>query len=236
MRTYTARVTEIHLQPGRTNTRQGLFAGIACPRAAIPHPGQYTLAFNEENVLGAPLFYAGAAADGFRCAPSVPAEWKPGTPLTLYGPLGNRFRIPAGTTRLALIAIGESPARLLPLATGTLTTGAVALFTNAPLPQLPSALEAYPLDELPDALAWANFLAIDTPVERLQELRERLVDYDNNASIVPGQILVHTAMPCAGIGACGVCAIQTGRSLRTRQSAWKLACQDGPVFDLQDLI
>jgi dihydroorotate dehydrogenase electron transfer subunit len=38
-----------------------------------------------------------------------------------------------------------------------------------------------------------------------------------------------TEMPCGGLGDCGVCALTSGR-------AWKLACQDGPVFDIHELI
>jgi hypothetical protein len=36
-------------------------------------------------------------------------------------------------------------------------------------------------------------------------------------------------MPCAGLAACGVCAVQTRRG-------WKLACVDGPVFDLKEIM
>ena len=43
------------------------------------------------------------------------------------------------------------------------------------------------------------------------------------------QVLVLVPMPCGGMGECGVCAVKI-------QRGWKLACKDGPVFDLEDLI
>jgi hypothetical protein len=191
---------------------------------------------NEENILGTPLFFAGTVPDGFLCAPPVPIEWGPGSSLILYGPLGNRFQIPASTTRLAMIAAGDNLSRLLPLVGGISTAPAVALFTNAPLPQLPATLEAFPLDEFSAALDWAEFLAIDTPVEKLPEIKERLGGYFKGTPLISGQVLVHSAMPCAGLGECGVCAIQTNHTSHKRQPAWKLTCRDGPVFNLEDLI
>jgi NAD(P)H-flavin reductase len=41
--------------------------------------------------------------------------------------------------------------------------------------------------------------------------------------------LVVAPMPCGGLAECGVCAVTTRRG-------WKLACKDGPVFDLGELI
>jgi NAD(P)H-flavin reductase len=36
-------------------------------------------------------------------------------------------------------------------------------------------------------------------------------------------------MPCGGVADCGACAVET-------RLGWKLACEDGPVFDLIDLL
>jgi hypothetical protein len=38
-------------------------------------------------------------------------------------------------------------------------------------------------------------------------------------------------MPCAGIAECGACAVPGGG-----WGGWKLACQHGPVFDLNWLL
>jgi dihydroorotate dehydrogenase electron transfer subunit len=132
-----------------------------------------------------------------------------------------------------LIAAGDSPARILPLATGSSDTASakveVALYSCAPLPRLPTHLEAYPLEDLSEALEWADFLAIDAPADGLGELRERLALPGNHTPLPPGQVLIHASMPCAGLGDCGVCAVKTRRG-------WKLACKEGPVFDLKEVI
>jgi hypothetical protein len=241
MRTYPGRVTEIHLQPGRANIRQAPYAGIACPQGAIPQPGQYLLAVAEEDILGTPLYFAGPVPGGFLCAPPIPGDWRPGTGLVLCGPLGNGFHIPGEAKRLALIAAGQTAARLLPLAAGFHAPDAVALFTDAPLPPLPTSLEAYPLIDLGEALVWADFLAIDAPQEKLPEILEQLGAHSDGVFLDRGQILVETPMPCAGLGECGVCAIQTSRAARARHSprtgeAWSLVCRQGPVFDIAKLL
>jgi hypothetical protein len=225
MRTYTGRVVEIQLdQAGRTA------AQVACPAQAVPSPGQYTFALDENNILGAPLFLGRRLDHGFLAAPPLPAGWAPGLPVTLRGPLGRGFHLPADLRRLALAAAGETAARLLPLAEVALERNvAVTLFTDAPLPALPLSLEAYPLGALPEARAWADFLALDLPLESLPELRERLGLPDGGALDCPGQALILAPMPCAGLADCGVCAVPAPRS-------WKLACKDGPVFDLTDLL
>jgi hypothetical protein len=136
---------------------------------------------------------------------------------------------------LALVAAGDSIARLLPLATGSSSSIAVALFTDAPLPTLPSSLEAYPLGDLPESIGWADFLAIDMSLHDLPDLPARMGIFHGGVPPCPGQALVQAPMPCAGLGDCGVCALETRHTRRAGRS-WKLACKDGPVFDLTELI
>ena len=45
---------------------------------------------------------------------------------------------------------------------------------------------------------------------------------------IPAQALVLGPMPCGGLADCGVCAVTT-------RSDWKLACKEGPVFDLEEI-
>jgi hypothetical protein len=180
--------------------------------------------------LATPLFAAQAGVEGFLAAPPLPSAWAPGTRLTLYGPLGRGFDMPAMARRFALAALGESMARLLPLVLSALERGAaVALYTENPLPLLPPAVEAHPLKALPEALAWADYLALDLPLASVPSLRQRLGLKETDAIPRPAQALVRTEMPCGGLGECGACAITTRR-------AWKLACRDGPVFDLGELL
>src|SRR3972149_5048019 len=93
-------------------------AWIACPGRAIPAPGQYLLATPAKAILSTPLFCAQPGEWGFLAAPPIPADWV-GTWLALRGPLGRGFRLPGEARHLALVS-------------------------DAPLPRLPSSLEAYP--------------------------------------------------------------------------------------------
>ncbi len=227
MRTSIARVREIQSQAG------GLAAWIDCPTAAIPAVGQYTLAVNPEDesaLVASPVFLAERGADGFLAAPPVPAQWMPGTTLILRGPLGYGFSLPVMARRVALAAFDETADRLLPLVSLALAQGAaVALFNDAALPSLPSAVEAYPFNSLPELLAWADFLALCLPIAALPELRSRLGMGIHERLSCPAQALVLAAMPCGGLAECGVCAIPAPRG-------WKLACKDGPVFNLEEIL
>jgi dihydroorotate dehydrogenase electron transfer subunit len=217
------RVTEIQIGPG------GRLARIACPAKAVPAPGQYLLAVDADGILPTVLFTAQSEQAGFLAAPPTPVAWEPGTPLALYGPQGRGFRLPAGVRRLALIALGETVARLEPLIAQAIAQEmAVALFTDALLPNLPMSLEAHPLSALPESLPWADFLALDLPLETLPGLDSILGLAPGSVLPCQGQAMIQAAMPCGGLAECGVCAVPTRRG-------WKLACKDGPVFDVKDL-
>jgi hypothetical protein len=227
MRTYPGQVIELqadHL--GRPTVR------IACPAAAIPAPGQYLKAYAPQvgsEVLPVILFAAETTSGGFRAVPPVPAVWLPGTVLNLCGPLGNGFRFEWNVHRLALAALGDV-SRLACLIPPALEQGMdVTLFTDMPALRLPASVEVSPLSALPEALAWADLLALDSPLERLSGLRSILGLNPDQPLPCPAQVLIATAMPCAGLADCGVCAVHTRRG-------WKLACQDGPVFSLNDLM
>jgi hypothetical protein len=229
MRTYQASVREIVWQP-----EAGRSARIDCPPTAIPTPGRYVLAWSPEDAdapLAVPLFAALALEDGFIAAPPTPHHWEPGTPLRLRGPLGRGFEPPAQLRRLALAAIGPSLARLGALMDEALAQGAeVALFTDAALPNLPPAVEANPLSGLGEALTWADFLALEIPLEELHGL-SKLLGVEPNIHSLPclAQIFVLSPMPCGGVAACGACSLET-------RHGWKLACEDGPVFPIEELL
>jgi NAD(P)H-flavin reductase len=149
--------------------------------------------------------------------------------LDLLGPLGHGFVLPREVQRLGLVALGESISRLMPLVDPIgQSHGGVTLFTDLPLPRIPALLEAYPLASLKDALDWPDFLAIDLPLQRYAELRNMLGLSEGIGITCPAQVLITTPMPCAGLAKCGACAIASRRG-------WKLACEDGPVFDLHQL-
>jgi dihydroorotate dehydrogenase electron transfer subunit len=229
MRNHEGVVREIQWQSGTGRT-----AWIECHKAAIPAAGRYVMAWSPEDSdapLATPLFAARIEAGGFQAAPAIPGAWEPGTTLQLRGPLGKGFTPPANLRRLALASLDESMSRLQPLMQTALEQGAaVALFTDHALPSLPSAVEANPLEALRDALTWADYLALDLPFSTLPAL-SHLLGPERTARALPcqAQALVHLPMPCGGLADCGACAVET-------RGGWKVACEDGPVFDLIDLL
>ncbi len=221
------RVSEIRLgASGRTEV------AIQCPAVAIPRPGQYLLATDPGDSgasLATPLFAIRAFSQGFWAAPLHLNGWVPGTALYLVGPLGHGFDLPSNIRRLGLVAAGETVSRLLPLVDQVSEAKAgMTLFTDLELPPLPAALEIYPLSSLPEALEWPDHLVVDLPLGKLEALRSIMGLQDGAILPCPAQVLVTTPMPCAGMAQCGACAVRGRRG-------WKLACEDGPVFDLKSL-
>ena len=220
------RVSEIRLWDGKEAV------WIACPKRLVPAPGRYTLAWSPEDEdapLATALFAAQVSAQGFLAAPPAPRAWAPGTRLLLRGPLGSGFHLPPTMHRLALAALGDGAARLLPLAREALARqAAVTLFTDGFLPTLPAIVEVGPLSGLSEALAWADFLAVDIPLGKMPGLSQTL-GAGVHSLPCPAQALVVTDMPCAGAAQCGACGVKIS-------SKWKLACKDGPVFDLGELL
>jgi dihydroorotate dehydrogenase electron transfer subunit len=229
----------IHMQ-----TRQGLVkelrldgngrtvAWIECPAHHRPQAGQYLMGWapaDGEASLATPLFPAMLEADGFLAAAPLPPSWEPGTRLQLRGPMGHGFQIPPSARHLALGTIGVPLDRLLPLMQAGLQRElAVTLYIDNPPTNLPSAVEIYPLASLPEALAWADILALDLERQELPRLRSLLGSLREYAPSCPVQALVRTCLPCGGVAECGACAVP-GRK------RWKAACTQGPVFDLREL-
>jgi dihydroorotate dehydrogenase electron transfer subunit len=229
MQNYVGTVLELRLEGGKTTAR------ISCPDKAIPVPGQYLLAHSPgdtDATLAGALYATERNTTSFIAAPPIPKTWQPGTSLILRGPLGKGFRPPARVGNLALASFSDTPARLLPLINHAESP---ALFTFSP-PHLfssslflPTSLEILPLSELPTALPWADFLALDLPLERIPDLPKLLGLTNDHSLPCPAQALVITPMPCGSLADCGVCAVSIRRN-------YKLACKDGPVFDLKDLL
>lgn len=223
----TGRVSEIRLGSGRN-----IEAWIDCQESVIPAAGQYLLAFDKDDpdvALNTPLFAVEKSNLGFWASLQFPVNWPPGTILNLVGPLGHGFDMPRIIQRLGLVALGETVSRLMPLVQfSTQNHSSMTLFTDLPLPRLPAALEVSPLALLKDSLEWSDFLALDVPLEKLPEIRTTLGLSERELLPCPGQVLVTTSMPCAGMAKCGVCAVPSWRG-------WKLACEDGPVFDLNTI-
>ena len=203
-------------------------ARIACAPTLIPVPGQYLLAHDpaSDDPLAVPVFSAGTAPDGFLAAPPLPRVWSPGLTLSLRGPLGRGFVLPPTVRRMALVALDVSPAPLLALLAPALAQDAsVALVCDAPPDDLPDDVEIRPLAALSEICDWADYLAVTVPRESLPGLRE-LLGYGGRSKIPRvAQALIVTPMPCGGLAECGVCSVIV-------KNGERLACKDGPVFDL----
>lgn len=229
MRTFPAQIREIR------RSRPGSYeAMVSIPADKSFRPGQYFQAFNlrdKDAAVPTTLFPGGITGNEdpgiLRTAPPIPTHWQPGDELILRGPLGNGFDLPEQINRLALAALGDQAAHLLPLAGKVLASGGeVALYTGNTTGQLPKQLEISPLNDLESALNWPDFLAVSGSPEQVASLKQK---YSSTAMPVQTQALILTQMPCGAMAACGVCAFPDSKSKIL------LACEDGPVFDWKQL-
>lgn len=213
--------------PGQTG------ALSACPPGLRPRAGQYCLAHAPalEECLPTALFAQGYPEEGkVHWAAPLPPGWAAGTQLVVRGPLGKGFSLPPSARRVGLAALEGLPLRLLPVMHQALEQDAsVALYTSAVPRSLPDEVEVLPLDLLPEAPAWADYLALDAPLARLGELPALLGLRERQRCACAAQAVVFAPMPCGGLADCAVCAVPTARG-------WKRACRDGPVFSLNLLL
>jgi Iron-sulfur cluster binding domain of dihydroorotate dehydrogenase B len=226
-------IRELVLLDGKSSAR------IQCDPSLIPAPGQYLLAYADGSdlPLADSVFSAKIFADGFLAAPPVPTSWNPGTRLHLRGPLGRGFLLPNDARRVALIAFdtqqasaSDSPSRLLALLDSALKQQAsIVLICQTPPDDLPLQVEVQPMSALMDVCDWADYIAIDAERESLPELRKMLGRSNPLTVNNEAQILIRTTMSCGALAECGVCTIEGHH----RQL---LACKDGPVFNLKDLL
>ena len=224
MHTATGQIVELMLRNGQRE------AWISCPATMIPAPGQYLLAAHASDLpLPASLYSTDSTPDGFIGAP-IPASWLPGMDLPLRGPLGRGFSLPAPARKVALLALDNSPSRLLGLVSPALKQGAaVVLVTDSDADSLADDVEVHPTSALEEAAGWADYLAFDLARESLPGWRERLGSMKQAWAGKEAQILVHTPVPSGGVADCGVCAVRL-------KSGWALACKDGPVFALGEVL
>jgi hypothetical protein len=137
--------------------------------------------------------------------------------------------MPPSARKVALVPFEGSSARLRGLIQPALAQGAaVVLLSDSDGEHLPDEVEVQPLTALDDILSWADYLAFDVTREGLPGLRERLGGRYQLSVKCEAQVLIYAPVPCGGIAECGVCAV-------TLRSGWRLACKDGPVFELGEI-
>ncbi len=204
------------------------------PTQFWPGPGQYLPCQRDAdplNILPINLFRVLGLDDRLYLAP-LPEHWLPGDNIRHLPPQGYGFSLPPTARRIGLLVFGVSPLRLLTLIKPALAqNAALVLFWDAHpttdiLHLLPTMVEVAPTTSLAENFDWLDYLAIDLDLVNLPQL-DALFGTQNLT--FEGQVLLHTPMPCRGIGECGVCAVKT-------RHGWKLACVDGPVFDLQEVL
>ena len=212
-----------------------LAARIQCPAPGVPAPGQYVLASDPADRAAAlpyRLFPTAIERDGFSAGPGLPRAWLPGSVLALNGPLGRGFALPEAARRAAFACLDGSPARLRPVITAAISRGCAAILFSGglegALDRWPNALEVAPLESLPEALGWADALALAASPGGLAGLRSLLGWGAGKRLPFPAQVLVDVPLPCGGMADCGACAVRARRGYR-------YACRDGPVFDLDEL-
>jgi len=217
-------------------TRVGLTnVGILdIPKNYWPEPGQYLPCQNlaqDSPHLSTPLFKVFGPDDVLRLGP-LPARWEPGDSMAFLPPQGNGFKLPPSAQRVGLLTFTISPIYLLSLTTAALNQGAaVSLFCKS-LPTLdilnrvPPRVEIGQIPSLINNLDWPDFLGVDIEHHELKTLSTL---FDQSEFPFLGQVLVRTPMPCRGLGDCGVCSVKT-------RSGWRLACVDGPVFSLAEVL
>lgn len=249
-----------------TVTDAGQIGPFRCIRLEAPYvaeglsPGRFALA-DLGDYLRTPLFPAHMYQGGFDVlvAPDHPsAALRPGTQLNLIGPLGHGYEVPDGARHMLLVADLPHLPVLLPLthqkpgpsekpgASITLLLSATTARDLYPIHLLPPSLEVQiatgdgsvghagsVLDLLPDMVRWADCICIAAD----PKVYPAMADVVREGRLMPScaagrrrfaQALVVPPMPC-GVGACRGCTVSTHR-------APKLACTDGPVFDLLRLL
>jgi len=175
---------------------------------------------------------------------SLLSRYREGDKLDLLGPLGNGFSLYPGSSKLLLVAGGVGIAPLVFLADKALDQRrAVVLLAGSatasllyPRSLLPSSVDLVIATEdgsdgqrgaitdlLGDFVNWADQVFACGPLSMYQSMSA--CGFGGPKSV---QVCLETAMAC-GLGACYGCTVKTKRGLRQ-------VCQDGPVFELDDIL
>jgi dihydroorotate dehydrogenase electron transfer subunit len=197
------------------------------------NPGQFFQAFADGTyeLLPSLLFPCAVQQGDLLFCGAIPVNWLPGTELHIRGPRGNGFHLPPMARRVALTTLDQlSINRLLPLANAALTNGAeVTILTGSNPSQLAPEIEVLSLSDLGHMKVWADYLAAALPLTHLAMFNQSLDLTPGKALPFASEVMVDSPMICDENSACGVCAVFTSKG-------WKLACKDGPVFQLDELV
>lgn len=162
------------------------------------------------------------------------ARARPGDTLDLLAPLGRAIEFDASARHIVLVGEGTRVAPLVAVAHNAIEQGCeVVLATRAASPPevfpahlLSAAIEYRTGSESLNAelIAWTDAIVASGSDELYRALADavRAVRFRIEPGLV--RVLIDRPMPC-GTGACYACAVETQHGIR-------LACTDGPSFDL----
>ena len=174
------------------------------------------------------------------------AHRRPGDTVDIIGPLGRGFSVRSQSTNLLLVAQGWGFSPVAALADEarkkgknvTMLVGAVTQGQMYPISLLPPEAEVevatedgsagrqgHVTDIVTDYWDWSDQVFAAGPLPMYRALAEVAYRRGWSRSV---QALADVGMAC-GVGACYGCTIETRRGPR-------LACRDGPRFNLRDLV
>lgn len=233
---------------------------LGAPALANAAAGQY-LALRCTHVgydplIREPMFIAATDPAAGTCSALVPhnhpaarfvATQARGTALDVLGPLGHGWTIEPTARTIALAGTAHQAAPLFALAYAATRRGlSVTLVLgaddrlDAPPPFLLPAAAEYNVVRGPDAAAaalallddallrWADLVAVALPQTEWSNLAQRVRSVRLQWSRNFVQAAVLPPFACC-VGVCGVCAVPM-------RQTHQLACVNGPVFDLRDLV
>lgn len=178
------------------------------------------------------------------CGTHLLADAAPGQRFQISGPLGRPLSLAAGVRHLLLIAEGVGVAPLVWLADEESARGRSVTLLMAspdgadPYPvalirpevEVVTAEGANPAQSvahlLPELATWTDQIVVSAGEPLYRRVGEAL---DPLPFRRPSTVLLAPPMPC-GTGICGVCAVTV------RRRGTRLACIDGPAFELRDLL
>jgi len=223
MRRFKTRLEGITFSPSGLEV-----ARISYHEELMLQPGQAVLAYKPSDwqPLRKVLFPIHIYPYGFIADVPPEPNWRIGDTLDAFGPLGKGFTPPPLANKWLLASFQNPPDKVLALVQPGLERGAAIVLCADRLPgNLPPQVEW--VANLEQALSWADYLALDLPLEMLPLLRTRLGLSSGERFPYAAQVLITQPLPC-GIGTCYACAIKS-------QHGMVLACDKGPVFELDQL-
>jgi len=233
---------------------------LVAPELPSPLPGQFLLVRCADRLtcyLRRPIFPIPLPQAQFtlllRPDPDPGLAWlsarQPGDTLDVIGPLGRGFPLPKNVRHLLLVSdtpamgplLGQMERAIAAGAAVTLVLGSSRASALYPVAALPPAVEYQaatldgslgyrgPVTELlPDLLRWADMTCLVGSTLLYQTVRRQMEQARLRAEANFLYGLVADSPLACGMGACLSCAVST-------PNGFKLACVEGPVFDLTEL-